>query len=277
MNHNISKEKNMKTIASLLITLFLTLPALAQQANVKSSTVNILPHRAYYTVKLKSAKADSSVKDTEGKMIIELTHDCDGWTLKQESASVIDLKSAKPEMMRSVYVAQESDDGKTLKFKTERVFDEKMKDSVEGFAGFTDKGGTISYKSPEDKEIIMKVGTLPPIAHMKRLIEMAETGEQSSSIQVFDGSFYGNPVLIDAFVAGKLSSCKSVVKNCEGYPMNLAVYAMPSTTSNPNFEIKQIMGKEGVMRNYTIDFTDYTVEGTLDKVEYLPANVCNKK
>jgi|GEM_PF-4608862 len=267
----------MKTIAALLMTAFLASPALAQTAVAPTKTVNIIPHRAYYTVKLKNAEGDSQVKATDGRMIIELTHDCEGWTLKQESASVVDLKEAPSEMMRSVYTAWESDDGKSLKFKTERVFDEKMKDSVEGFAGFTDKGGTITYNSPETKEVKMAAGTLPPIAHLQKLLETAESGQRTSSVQVFDGSFYGNPVLIDTFIGDKKGDCK-LTENKDGlYPMNLAIYAMPSVSSNPNFEIKQNIGKNGVMCSYEIKFDNYTVIGELDKYEPLPDKVCEKK
>lgn len=266
----------MKIILSFIISMFLMPCVIAQTANIaeNKSEVKILPHRAYYTVKLEKANKDSSVENTDGRMIVELTHDCDGWTLRQESASVIDLKAQPSEMMRSVYTAKESEDGKTLNFKTERVFNEQTKDSVEGVAGFTEKGGTITYKSPEVTEIKMKEGTLPPIAHMKKLIEMAASGNKAYSIQVFDGSFFGNPVLINADLEGKQSSCNITDNKAPVYPMNLAVFAMPSTASNPNFEISQNMGSNGVMCSYKINFGDYSVKGTLDKVEFLPANAC---
>ncbi len=277
----------MKIISTILISVIFALPAEAQQAHraaqqaakiKKSEGVNIMPHRAYYSVKLDTAKKDSGVKNTDGRMVIELTHDCDGWTLKQESASVVELKAGSSEMMRSEYKAVESDDGKTLNFKTERVFNETMKDSVEGNASFTEEGGTISYSAPEAASIAMKEGTLPPIMHLKKLIEKAKDGEQSYSTQVFDGSFFGNPVLIDAFITAQKGSCKITKKDCDVSPMNLAVYAMPSTTSNPNFEITQDMDRtNGVMRGYVINFGDYTVKGTLDKVEFLPSNACSKK
>jgi hypothetical protein len=292
----------MKIIAALMISALLVLPANSQQVAEKKSVlenllpslkkesgsevpqqalekrvVNIMPHRAFYTVKLKSANGDSSVQNTDGRMIIELTHDCEGWTLTQESASVVDLKSAPSEMMRSVYTAWESEDGKSLRFKTERIFNEKLKDSVEGMADFTGKGGTITYQTPEIKEVTMRMGTLPPIAHMKKLIETAASGKQTYSIQVFDGSFYGNPVLIDTFIGDKKGVCKITESKSMVYPMNLAIYAMPSTSSNPNFEIKQNMGENGVMCSYEINFGDYTVEGKLDRFEPLPDKSCTIK
>jgi EipB-like len=280
-------KKKMKTLATIIISVLFALPVEAQQAHraaqeaakIKSSAaVNIMPHRAYYSVKMESAKKDSTVKDTSGRMIIELTHDCDGWTLKQESASVVELASAPSETMRSEYMAKESDDGKNLQFRTQRVFNETTQDSVEGEALFTESGGTISYTAPETASIAMKEGTLPPIMHLKKLIQKAKDGEQSYSTQVFDGSFYGNPVQIDAFISGNKGSCKLTQKDCDVSPMNLAVYAMPSTNANPNFEIKQDMDRtNGVMRGYVIDFGDYTVKGTLDKVEFLPSNACGKK
>jgi hypothetical protein len=268
----------MKTIAALIITAFLALPAMAQVANVIPSTVNILPHRAFYTVKLKSADHESNVKGTDGRMIIELTHDCNGWTLKQESASVIELKGAQSEMMRSEYTAIESDDGKSLQFKTMRVFDEKVKDSVEGNASFNDKGGTISYKTPTTSEVNMNANTLPPIAHMKKLIETAQSGQKIYSKPVFDGSFFGNPVEINAVIGAKKNgTCSLGDKKSIVYPMNMAVYAMPSNSSNPNFQMIVDMGDDGIMCSYTIDFGDYTVLGSLDKIEYLPVDACTKK
>lgn len=277
----------MKISYTLIIGVIIGTAALAQssiinkptgspQPKTSSKVAKIIPHRAYYTVKLKNANSDSAVRDTEGRMVIELTHDCEGWMLKQESASVVQLKEAPSEMMRSVYTAWESNDGKNLRFKTERVFNEQAKDSVEGSAEFSDKGGTISYEMPETKKVRMEEGTLPPIMHLRRLIELAESGERTSSVQVFDGSFYGNPVLIDAFIGDHKGECKITDTKDTVYPMNLAIYAMPSVAPNPNFEIKQNMGQNGVMCSYEINFGDYTVQGTLDRFEALPDKSCSK-
>ena len=127
------------------------------------------------------------------------------------------------------------------------------------------------------KQVRMEQGTLPPIAHLHRLIEVAESGNRTSSVQVFDGSFYGNPVLIDAFIGDKKGNCKITDTKDTVYPMNLAIYAMPSVAPNPNFEIKQNMAENGVMCSYEINFGDYVVEGTLDRFEPLPDKSCQKK
>lgn len=266
----------MKHLTSILLSLCIVLPASAEKLVVanKNKEITILPHRAFYSVKLESATKDSSVSNTDGRMIIELSHDCDGWTLKQESASFIDLKSNESEVMRSVYTARESEDGKILNFSTERVFNEETKDSVKGSAVFTENGGTISYQSPEMKYLKMSKGTMPPIAHMKKLIQSAQEGEKNYSVPVFDGSFYGNPVQIDAFIGGEKGNCKITSVEETVYPMSLAVYAMPSNASNPNFEIQQNMGNNGIMCSYKINFGDYTVKGTLDRVEMLPNKSC---
>ena len=177
--------------------------------------------------------------------------------------------------MRSQYVAWESEDGEELKFRTERVYNESVHDTINGSAGFTKQGGSITYITPEPTKIKMDPGTLPPIAHMKKLLESARTGENSVSQQVFDGSFYGNPVQINTFIGKKKEKCSATLESDTVWPMSLAVYAMPSKLATPNFEITQAIASNGIMCSYTIDFGNYTVEGTLEKIEYLPTKTCN--
>ncbi|MBP6985771.1 MAG: DUF1849 family protein [Alphaproteobacteria bacterium] len=266
----------MRYLHRLILILIIAAPTWAAKAPepAKSTEIKILPHRAFYTLKLESSQKDSHVKNTDGRMIIELSHDCNGWTLRQESASVTEMKNQDSEIMRSVYTATESDDGKILDFMTERVFNEEASDSVQGSAVFTEAGGTISYKTPESKSLQMKKGTIAPITHMKKLIQSAREGTQSLSLPVFDGSFYGNPVQIDAFIGPEKGDCKITSVDEIVYPMNLAVYATPSQSSNPNFEIKQRLGSNGITCSYEIDFGDHTVKGTLDRVELLPQKAC---
>src|SRR5690606_13171709 len=115
----------------------------------------------------------------------------------------------------------------------------------------------------------------PPIAHMKKLIESAQSGEISVSQQVFDGSFYGNPVQINTFIGKKKGTCSRSLNDEPVWPMNLAIYAMPSVLATPNFEITQAIASNGVMCSYVIDFGDYKVQGILEKLEYLPESPCD--
>lgn len=266
--------RNIALLLFLSLILVTQIQAKEPRAEKLTAITKIMPHRAVYAVKLKSAKEESNIEDTNGKMVIELKQDCNGWTLKQDSASVIDVKSMPTEIMRSLYVAWESNDGKHLKFHTERIYNESIKDTVGGSAGFNKQGGFIIYTTPQTTRVNMKPGTLPPIAHMKKLLESAQSGESTVSQQVFDGSFFGNPVQINTFIGKKKGTCSASLANEPVWPMNLAIYAMPSVLATPNFEITQAIASNGVMCSYTIDFGDYSVQGTLEKLEYLPESVC---
>lgn len=239
-----------------------------------ASVTTLKPHRATYSISLKDAGGDSSISNIKGKMVLELNRDCKGWSLTQNAANVIELKNSPAEAMRSHYVASESHDAKKLKFFSERIFNERIADRVGGDARFHTKGGAIRYSEPETREVVMEEETIPPISHMQRLINVAQKGNEMNSVLVFDGSFYGNPVHIDTFIGHENHVCATKAKGQQAWPMSLAVYAQPSESESPSFELTQLMANNGVMCSYTINSGKYTVKGELDKLEFLPDKKC---
>ena len=239
--------------------------------------LSLKPHKAIYTISLQSVDSGSAISDIKGKMVIELRQDCQGWALIQDAANVMELKNAPADLMRSRYVAWESHDGKMFKFSSERVFNERVADKVDGTAGFGANGGLITYINPEKRQVAIEKGTLPGISHMQNLITQAKNGKAHASEIVFDGSFFGNPVQINTFIGNEKKSCANAAKAQSAWPMSLAVYALPSTGSNPNFEITQTLADNGVMCSYTINFGDYIVKGELERVEFIPQKRCAKK
>ncbi len=243
-------------------------------------TYAIISHRAYYKVTLLSVNPDSEILDANGEMVIEMEDVCDGWTIEQKSWTNILLKTQPSESLKATYVAWESKAGDKLRFFAHRAFNNKIFEDVSGEARFTKAGGVkghINFTKPKKMRLPIKSGTLPPITHLHFLINSAKSGQHMVSQEVFDGSFFGNPVQINTFIGIKAGTCalsKGKASQKMLWPMNLAVYGTASTRALPNFEIKQQLLDNGIMCSYIVDFGDYRMKGELIRLEYMPKNSC---
>lgn len=242
----------------------------------------LVSHRAHYKISLVSKERDSKVVGAEGTMVLEMRNMCDGWSVEQKSDTTLFLNASDDENLSSHYVAWESMDGDKLRFFTSRSRNGMLFEDVNGEAEFNLEGGEgkISFNTPESISLAVKPGTIPPIKHLLSLLKAAGSGQEMVSNEVFDGSSFSDAVQINTFITKQKKQCgkEKHVKGLKGpvYPMQLAVYATASLNALPSFEISQKFYKNGVMCSYTVNFGDYKVAGTIDRVEYLPQKPCKK-
>ncbi|MEN8235981.1 MAG: DUF1849 family protein [Pseudomonadota bacterium] len=261
--------KSAMTIA--ILGLMLNTPALSL------TPLSLTPHRAYYRVKLFSVKQDSDIADAQGLMVLEMEDVCNGWTIEQNSMTRVQYKSRPAEILRANYAAWESKTGDKLRFNATRTYNNRFKEGVQGQAHFSNRNGRINFNQPERKTLPIQGGTMPPVQHIQSLLAAAHEGETMVSKHVFDGSFYGKPVTINAAIIPKKSVCGvASIKGVDkmAWPLRLAVFSSDGESSLPSFEIQQMMTDQGIMCTYRVDFGEYILEGTLEKVEFMPESAC---
>lgn len=247
---------------------------------LNSPVLSLTSHRAYYRVKLIAVKQDSDIADAQGLMTLEMEDVCNGWTIEQSSMTRVSYKSRPPETLNANYAAWESKAGDKLKFYAMRTYNNRFKEGVQGQADFTDPKaqGRINFSQPEQVTLLMQGGTMPPVKHIQQLLAAANKGQKMFSKHVFDGSFYGKPVNINAFIGRQQSSDKNIpIKGVDPkfWPINLAIFSGEGENSLPSFEIQQEMNDQGILLNYTVDFGEYALKGTLERVEFLPKISCS--
>jgi hypothetical protein len=67
---------------------------------------------------------------------------------------------------------------------------------------------------------------------------------------------------------------KSPLLNRPGWRVRLAFFPADQSAEKPEYELGMLLLDNGVSRDMTIDYGDYTIKATLDDIEALPKPGC---
>ena len=257
--------------AALVVGLVAAAPAAA----------GLVPHRAIYSVKLGSVRANAGFVDARGaaKMVWEKT--CDGWIMTQEMT--VDMGTAAGGVIKQDIrsAGWESLDGNTYRFAVRTV----MGREVEGFKGearlgAAGKPGRAKFKVPAGKTMTLPEGTLFPAGHTAWLIERALAGDRQAPRVVFDGTDGQGPRKVIAFIGPRVESGRHGKKGLgalvqrPGWNIRMAFYPLDSRAAAPEFEIEVLQLDNGVVPRLVLDYPQLTVVMTMEKIEAIPPPRC---
>lgn len=250
-------------------------------ANVKATELK--SHIANYGVTLAdSAFPSQEISDAKGEMKLELREDCEGWTLEQLSDTTIYDNAGESEHIRWGYTIWESNDGKTLRFSSFRKVDGELVENIRGTAKWKSDGmGEITYVQPTALTLPLEKGTLFPIQYQQALLKAAASGERLFIAKVFDGSTTEGAFEMNTFIGGMhkaeqtLGGKDPIQAHVPYWPLKIAVYGKNPEAFGPDYETRQEMFSNGVLKDYTIDYgPSFTIKGTLERLEFLPKQDC---
>ena len=247
------------------------------------SAYELKSHVASYSVSLADAASPSQeIVDVNGEMKLELREDCEGWTLEQTSDTVIYDNDGGAENIRWGYTIWESNDGKTLRFSSFRKIEGELVENIRGVAKWKPDGtGEVAYVQPSPITLPLEPGTLFPIQYQKAVLKAAESGDRLFVAKVFEGSSTEGAYEINTFIGGMhkaeqtLGGQDSIQAHVPYWPIKIAVYGKNSEAFGPDYETRQELFFNGVLRNYTIDYSpEFQIKGTLERIEFLPKQEC---
>lgn len=261
------------------------IPASAPAKDEAATPIRIAPHRAIYTMSLGAVKNGGDINDVSGRMLFEWRDVCDGWAIQQHMQLHFSSNDGADQDMTSTELSWESKDGKNYNFNIHHVTDGKETDAFRGKASLNDDGsGTVHYAVPEGKVVSLPPGTMLPSAHTQLILQQAAAGEKLFTRRVFDGSDADGSSDISAFIKPQQAPAQSVALNAKvkdnpllaapSWPVHLAFFKVESETGEPDYEMDLNLLANGVAKHMTIDYGDFTVNGTLEEVEALPAPAC---
>lgn len=258
------------------IVFLVTLLGYFYSVNLNAS-VELQPHRAYYTVTLEG-KPDprSSVTDVQGVMLLEFQNVPGGATIQQRSKTRLYYNDGSVEYVEWAYLTYESADGSLFKFETCRKIDEEIQAHLRGVVKRKGTALEVTYKDPKGKTLILPNETIFPTQHVKALLTAAQKGERIFPSLVFDGSSEEGASEINTFLGEK----KVVAGNpgCETthqfatqpfLPVKFAVYGCKKTDYEPLYITTQDLLPNGIIKQYVIDYGNLKIRGVLDRIELL--------
>jgi hypothetical protein len=246
-----------------------------------AAAAEIAPHRALYQMTLGSTKGETGVASASGTMAYQWGEACDGWTVEQRYRLKMGYSEQADVDIASNFVTWESKDGLRYRFNQKETRNGEGGEGVHGEAHLDGpgKGGAAEFASPEQKTITLPPGTLFPSAHTILLIDKAKAGENFLSKQIFDGSTEETAVLVSGVIGPKVdpdpdAAKKNPLLNRPGWRVRLAFFPADQAAEKPEYELGMVLLDNGVSREMTIDYGDYTIKAKLDDIEALPKPGC---
>jgi hypothetical protein len=268
----------------LLIFVVLGLPA------GELSALEIVAHRALYRVTLERAPS-SGVSAVSGNMSVDWRNGCSGWTF--EYRSVINVSQAEsPEIsLLTAATTWEAQDGSEYRFNVRHSTNGRELEKIEGHGTILapGAGGEVTFTAPRPRQLTLPVGTLFPMAHSRAVLRAAERGKAPVflPLPVFDGMDEQSLYLVNV-VIGKAGSGKSkypapseevgrLLRGHKTWPVNLAYFKANDRQPVPSHEMNLIMHDNGISDQLVMDFTDFTIRASLEKLEIQPPEDCGKR
>lgn len=265
-----------RVILSLFIALICILGShpVVQAANLPS-------YRAVYTLALDQAATQSGLVGASGSMTIEWQDVCDAWSGVQHVTINLDDVSGNTIEINSRYASWESKDGLVFRFDVRNFRDGSLYEQFSGRATLSSQGGPgrVVYSVPEDKILDLPKSTVFPSEHLFLLVGAAKKGEKILSRIVFDGASEEGMVEINA-VIGSLTPVKTPNTkldsslNTKYWPMRLAFFSMRAGVDLPDYETTVQLLENGIAWGLLLDYRNFKIRGTLDKVEFPPNPSC---
>ena len=248
---------------------------------ILAGAVEIVPHRALYTMTLGSTRGDSGVVGATGAMDYEWGETCNGWTIEQRYRLKLRYAESEDVDVTSTFVTWESKDGLRYRFNQRQTRNGELDQEIRGEARLdgTGKGGVAVFTKPQPQTLKLAPGVLFPSAHTILLIDKAKAGANFVTRQVFDGATNENAVQVSAVIGTKVSvdpvSAKlSPLLERPGWHIRLAFFPVDAKAEKPDYELGMDLLDNGVSRDMVIDYGDYSIRAKLDDIEALGRPSC---
>lgn len=278
-------------------------PLAAGKTEIKTN-IDLVPHRAVYDLSLAQTRAGSGVGGVRGRLVLEfLGSDCHGYTLntrlvtevtdRKGNATTSDLRSSTFEEGR----------GRFFRFATTQYLDNAKGELTFGDAkrygrsanSSSDSAG-VNVRLKKPKPMKMKLGgkILFPTQHSREILKAAFAGRSLLQADIYDGSDDGEKVYLTSTFIGKVAAPKSPVPSAgrfravkdaqklnrlKSWPVIISYYDKDDASDEageglPSYELSYRLFANGVSRKLKIDYGDFSINGKLTKIKFLPPAPC---
>ena len=265
---------------------FVALAMLSQTAQAANAGADLAAHRAIYKMSLATSKSGSGVTAASGAMSYKFGDSCDGWIVENKTALSFAYSDGAPVSTTWDFVTWESKDGLHYRFRVRSTKDGVVNEEIDGTADLEGKGkgGVAKFTLPEAKTLPLPVGTLFPTEHTLRMIELAQHGEHLAERTLFDGTGTDQTFAVSAIIGkaaaqstGKgpdLPGINRLLLASTSWPMQMAFFPDGSDDPEPDYEVGVRYYQNGVADDVLQSFGNFSLKGTLEKLEALPKPDC---
>ena len=249
----------------------------------------LVPHRAIYEMTLDEARSASGVTGIDGRMVFEFTGSpCDGYSLNMRMVTQMTDSQGQSNMTDLRSSTWEQGDGNKFRFQSAQYLNDKLGDVTMGRAVREDPREAIEVKlsQPLRAELALAGQVFFPTQHSIALIEKALSGENVFQARIYDGSEKGRKVyettafigaLVKPGAEGAKLEAAAKEKNLgelSSWPVSIGYFEPKEGDLIPSYQIDFRLYENGVSRELSIDYGDFSIDGRLTSLEYLQAKEC---
>lgn len=253
----------------------------AQVRDVSALVGKLQPHRAIYSLKVKTLSDTGGVSDAGGAIAYELSEECGRWVTKHTFLLRIVRADTKERLVRTDYTSWESKDGLTFGFETRTTTDGQESEFRKGTARLDRIGGpgtaVIEGKGPR-KDLKLPAGTVFPTWQIVDLMAAGRAGEKLLWQHVFDGSSEGKVSGVYALIADAVPAATIepvALFNHPGWRFRLTFFDPPAADKErPNYRVEMTANEGGITTDMVLDYGDFAVRAGIEKIESLRRAQC---
>jgi hypothetical protein len=267
-----------------------------------ATAVGLVPHKALYDVRLKSAKNGSQVVNIRGQMLFEWKPSCGGWITNHKFRLSYDYADAPAMNIESDFSTFESFDNSRIDFSSRRRKDGEVYEDLRGKAQIalaeasqgSGKIGQAVYTLPSTLSFDLTQGTVFPTSHTMSLVKSARDGKKFMRSVVFDGSDDEGPVEINSFIAKKFEKgsrdvlglgnqskaaaakqkIDAALVAAPGWKIAMAFFPTKTDEETSDYELTMAFHENGIISDMLIDYGDFTVTQRLMALEKVAPDAC---
>jgi hypothetical protein len=245
---------------------------------------DLIPHRAVYDLSLKEASDRSGIDDMRGRMVYEFNgSQCDGYTVKFRFVTQIDTGEAVRITDQQTTTYEDIRDHR-FDFITKSYVNDSLDHEIKGSAELAGSELKVDLDAPKDETLDLSPA-LFPTEHLLELLGKAEAGETFYQSRIFDGSDDADESLMTTTVVGKeqsatagdpeVAKADSLAKD-RFWPVAISYFNEEGEGDGvPIYSIAFKLYRNGVTRDLTMDYGDFSLQGELAQLEYLKSEPCS--
>lgn len=248
---------------------------------VLAGPIAIQPHKASYRLSFGSASADGDfrVAQARGRITFEWSDGCDGWIIKQRTRIWTSTVAGSESELGMSVNAWEAKDGSRFRFSIRNLLPFGEVEELTGQAEVGPDGGEARFEEGHGP-LALPAGTMFPTGHDLAMIEAAREGQPVLFRTVFDGDGeYGlmdvSSVVLSALGPEASPSAAAIdLAGARSWRLGVAYFDADAEALEPDHEQSFRMYENGVVDELTLDFRDFSLEGMLESLEFLPPADC---
>ena len=249
-------------------------------AGVAAAAPQVLPHRAEYQITLDSVRTGAMVAAMTGILGFEWRDVCDGWAVNQRFGIQFTDKQGQQHWSDRRYLTWEAKDGRAFRFSIRAVRDDVVIEEAEGQAVLhgDGSGGEILFKLPSAYRAALPEGTIFPSTHFLRILADLKSPEGPRADVVFSGSEEDGLQRVNTFFGSEIAAdgleSDSGLAGLFGRHVRIGYFPYFEQRLEADYEVILQVRENGVLDQFVIDYTDFSIRGVLDQWIEIPPTDC---